>query len=537
MKDLMSSIKSKILLVLLATFAVIIIITTSLTASKERDLVMDLVIDKTESLVENYFDNVNSMMMTGTIKQRGILNQKLLENEDITKVKILRTEAINKLYGPGNPDQVIEDEVDRQGLTAKETIVIKNEDNTGRWISVIKPMYASSNYKGTNCLGCHAVTEGTLLGTVRIDYSLARLDDKIGSNILTLSLINITIMVVGLIALTWYIGRVVLNPLVTIRNIMTLNAENQDLTQTIDIKSDDEIGQVANAFNTLLEHFSTSLQHVSRVVDQLQQSAGTIAQSAEQTLSATTTQGKATADVTDAVTELESSANNLGVSATEVARASNEADEDAKRGTNTTHMAITGIEQLMASIEESAEVITKLDKQSEGVGAVLDVIKAIAEQTNLLALNAAIEAARAGEAGRGFAVVADEVRSLANRSHESTQEIEDIIEQLQSGAKAAVNAMNNAQGAAGQRLDEVQSADETLRSIAERVSNIHSMNEAMAQTVEQQVQITHTVQSSIASINDTANSTTEVAGLTSGQSEEIVRLARELEDKVKTFKF
>jgi methyl-accepting chemotaxis protein len=97
--------------------------------------------------------------------------------------------------------------------------------------------------------------------------------------------------------------------------------------------------------------------------------------------------------------------------------------------------------------------------------------------------------------------------------------------------------MNNAQGAAGQRLDEVQSADETLRSIAERVSNIHSMNEAMAQTVEQQVQITHTVQSSIASINDTANSTTEVAGLTSGQSEEIVRLARELEDKVKTFKF
>lgn len=533
----MNSIKTRILLVLLSTFIVLISVTTYRTATNEENMVMDLAIDKTMSIASNYFDNVNTMMLTGTIKQRDVVAQKLLDEHDIKKVKILRTEAINKIYGPGNPDQVIEDDVDRQGLKAKEPMVIEGADDEGRIISVILPMFAVENYKGTNCLTCHPVEKNSLLGTVRVDYSLASLDKTISDNLWSLSLINIAVMIIGLVGLTWYIGKIVLNPLVTIRNIMKLNAEEKDLTNTIDIHSEDEIGQVARAFNQLLEHFSTSLQTVSSVVSQLQQSAESISRSADQTLGAAQEQGREAESVASAVVQLESSAENLGVSAVDVSQASNEADSDARKGTDTTHAAITGIEHLMNSIEESSDVIQTLNEQSEGVGAVLDVIKAIAEQTNLLALNAAIEAARAGEQGRGFAVVADEVRSLANRSHESTQEIERIIEQLQDGAKRAVTAMAVAKEDAGARRDEVKSADETLRSIAERVSKINQMNDAMASTVEQQVNITRNVEQSISSINATSSSTTQAAGSTSERCEDIVKLAESLQDKVNRFKF
>lgn len=534
---IMSSIKNKILLVLVATFAVLITATTLFSAKNEADLAMDMAIDKTRNIAVNYFDNINTMMLTGTIKQRDVVAQKLLEDPDITKVKILRSEAINKLYGPGNADQVVEDDIDRQGFSLREPEVFEYDNDSGRMISVVLPMYASENYKGTNCLGCHAVEADTLLGTVRVDYSLARLDKDVLKNFFALTAINVTVMVIGLILLTIYLGRVVLNPLIKIRDIMRDNADSRDLTNNIHINTDDEIGQVAKAFNTLLDHFADSLNHVSSTVEQLQNSAHTISSSAEETLKAVTEQGRETASVAQSVTELESSAENLGISATQVSDASDEADGDAKQGTKTTYAAIEGIQQLMNSIEETSDVIMTLDKQSEGVSAVLDVIRTIAEQTNLLALNAAIEAARAGEQGRGFAVVADEVRTLANRSHESTQQIEEIVEQLQGGAKRAVEAMDNAKTDAGHRRDEVQTADETLRSIAERVSKIHHMNSDMASTVSEQERITRNVQSSINSINATSSNTTQAASSTTQASEDIVRLADDLSRKINQFKF
>ena len=531
-----NSIKSKILLVLLTIFTVLILITTALTANNEKEMAMELSIDKTEHMASNYFDNVNTMMITGTVTQRSVLKEKLMEDPDLRKVKILRTEAVNKFYGAGNPDQVIEDDIDKQGLQATEPLVIKNEDESGRWISVILPMFAQKNYKGTNCMTCHPVAEGTLLGTVRIDYSLGRLDKMINSNLFTLSVINIAVMVVGLLAITWYIGYVVLNPLVSIRDIMTRNSEDKDLSNKIDVNSNDEIGQVATAFNTLLDHFSESLKNVSETVEQLQSSATSISTSAGQTVGAARQQGGETESVAAAVSQLENSAENLGVTAQNVSEASDQADIEAKQGTITTNNAITGIIQLMDSIEQASGVIKTLDEKSDGVGAVLDVIKGLAEQTNLLALNAAIEAARAGEQGRGFAVVADEVRSLANRSHESTQEIESIIEQLQEGAKEAVVAMGNAKAEADERREEVMSADETLKAIAEKVSTIHSMNEAMSATVNEQVQITRDVQSSIVKISDLSQSTTDDATMTSSKSDEIVSLAEKLEQGVNEFK-
>ncbi len=531
------SLKNKILAVLIVVFVLLIAATTTITMINERDMVMELAVDKTEQMTRTFFDNVNTMMLSGTMPQRSILREKLLETDGVQAVKIIRGDAVKNIFGAGNPEQIIEDDLDRQGLQSKEEMVVKGENANGRTVTVIIPMLATDNYKGTNCLLCHVTEPGNLLGTVRIDYSLEHLDKSINANMLTLSGVNIAVMIVGLIIITWYIGSVVLNPLGKIRDIMSTNAEKQDLTQTINIDKEDEIGQVAKAFNQLLSHFSESLSLVSEAVNRLNHSSTSISTSAEKTVDAANQQRKETESVANSIQMLEQSAEGLAVNAVDVAEASSQADADARDGTSTTNQAIEGILKLVNSIENASQVIQSLDEQSEGVGSVLDVIKGIAEQTNLLALNAAIEAARAGDQGRGFAVVADEVRTLATRSHESTQEIERIIDQLQSGAKEAVNVMSQAKEQAEQRKEEVEKADTSLKLIAQRVAAIHEMNGKMNQTVRDQSDITHTVQESIVNISNLSESTSKDAEITSSQGEEIVQLAHDLDKLINRFKF
>ena len=537
MLQAVKSIKSKILIALLVVFALIIIVTTIRTASNERDMVMQLAVDKTQLIANTFFDNVNTMMLSGTMSQRALLRKKLLEEPGIIGVKIIRADNIVKLFGPGNPEQVIEDDIDRQGLNSSEPLIVQGENEQGRMVSIVLPLPALSNYKATNCLTCHVVDEGTVLGAVRVDYSLEALDDRITRELWNLLLINIAVTVVGLFLIQWYLGYVALNPLEKIRDIMSKNAEKRDLTQAIDISSDDEIGHVAQAFNKMLENFSHSLSQVRNSVTQLNQNSSAISTSAVETTQAARKQQQETESVANAVSQMEQTASEVGASATNAAQVSRQADQAATEGAETTQQAIDGIYQLVGNIENAAEVITALNQQSEGVGAVLDVIRSIAEQTNLLALNAAIEAARAGEQGRGFAVVADEVRTLAIRSHESTQEIERIIEQLQTGARQAVEVMTQAKQQAESRKTEVQTADQTLKGIARDVSEIHRINETMNDTMVKQAEITSQVLQSISNIGKLSENTTADSENTAQQSDELVRLAKGLDDLIDQFQF
>jgi len=240
--------------------------------------------------------------------------------------------------------------------------------------------------------------------------------------------------------------------------------------------------------------------------------------------------------VATAINELEATAQQVRENAASAASASVEADQAAGEGAETTRRAIDGIHSLMGEIEGAAAVIERLDERSRNVGAVLDVIKGIAEQTNLLALNAAIEAARAGEQGRGFAVVAEEVRTLANRSHDSTLEIEKIVERLQQEAREAVTAVRSARSSAEERREQVQRADAGLKLISERVAHIRDMNAQMSDAAGEQSAVTQDVSRNVFNISQLAEHTATDAERTTAVGRELVDLSHRLNALVARFR-
>ena len=532
----LKSLQSKTRLLLSGVFASLIIFSVWHSAHSQRNMVANLANEMASDKARGYFDGVNTMMLTGTAGQRDVLRNKILSDDNITDLRLIRGEAITKIFGKGNPEQAIQDDIDKRGL-AGENIAQFSNDKNGRLITVVTPFKASSDFRGTNCLSCHQVPEGTVLGAVRISYSLATMDKEITSSLITNSIITTVVIIIGMILITVFMRKVVIKPLTDIQNTINTVMSDYNLTHRVKVTSDDEIAHVGMAFNNMLEQFSNILHQVSNTTLQLDDASSRISSVSSQTATAAIQQKTETQSVSASIHQLERSSQSVNESADSVASASIQADTIAKEGSGTTQQAIAGINTLVSEIELASTVITQLDERSHSVEAVLDVIKSIAEQTNLLALNAAIEAARAGEQGRGFAVVADEVRELANRSHQSTQEIEKIIAQLQAGAKEAVSAMNNAKESAEERSKQVHEADQKLKVIAEHVTEINHLNNVMVNISNEQNQITQSVSDSVANINNLSEKTEDNAERTANVSQDLVNLAGELNKLINKFQF
>ena len=536
MKRLNTSVQTKILVALVAVFVTLMVATTWHMAVSERAMVEELAIQKARDNASSFFDGVNTMMLTGTMSQRDLLRKKMLAHDDITETRIIRASGIKDIFGPGNPEQGVQDALDRRALNG-ETVIEQGRDANGRTVTVVLPIVATSDFRGTNCINCHVVDEGTVLGATRVSYSLAALDRRIDNNLLVSGGLNVAMLVLGIVVITWMLRHIVVRPLHEMRRTMQVIETEADLTRRLQVVSNDEIGSLSGTFNQMLGRFNGSLRDVSDTTHRLKEVPGQIAEVSAQTASAAEQQRSETDAVATAITELESTAVQVREGASSASDASVEADRTASEGAATTRAAIDGIHVLVSEIERAAEVIERLDQRSQSVGAVLDVIKSIAEQTNLLALNAAIEAARAGEKGRGFAVVADEVRTLANRSHESTQEIENIVEQLQLGARDAVSVMNRAKQSAEERREQVESADSGLNLIAERVGHIRSLNAQMASAAREQSAVTQDVSRNVVNISQLAERTATDAEQATAVSNMLLNLSDQLEGLVRRFKF
>lgn len=354
---------------------------------------------------------------------------------------------------------------------------------------------------------------------------------------------NLKFLIFGVLAVT--VGIIVVMGIVLSRQIsrpvdgaarLAELVSSGDLTTEIEVDRHDEIGHLQEALKSMSEGLRTMVSEIGSSADQQASAAEELASITDQTRRHVTEQNQNTELVATAITQMSATVQEVSQNTSEAADAARLAIEEVHRGNAEVHSAIEAIRTFAEEVQHMATNMRSVEERAENIGGIIDVINGIADQTNLLALNAAIEAARAGDQGRGFAVVADEVRSLAQSTQDSTKQIEQMIAELQEGARASGAAMTRGRDQMDQVVSQAESTGEALSRINEAVDQISAMNTQIASASDEQAAVAEDINKNINQINELAHQTGADAEQISVASEELARLASDLQNHTRRFK-
>lgn len=349
---------------------------------------------------------------------------------------------------------------------------------------------------------------------------------------------SIIISALVLLLLLWLFAgfyRTVINSIQRI-SVGASRLADGDLTTRVQLQVHDEMKDIGDGFNRMAISFNEVISRLASSSEQVAASSEELSAVTAQTGQTIAEQQSQTEQVATAMNEMNATVQEVTKNIDDTANAANQANQETHEGRRVVDEAVAAMQGLAGEIERAGEVIQKVEEDSISISTVLDVIQGIAKQTNLLALNAAIEAARAGEQGRGFAVVADEVRTLAGRTQESTEAINTMIERLQSGSRKAVEVMNSSREQTQSVVEKAQHAGASLKVISTSVERINEMSTQIASAAEEQNAVTEEINKNIVNISNMAMQTSEGANQTSLSSGELAHLATELQAIVQQFK-
>lgn len=371
------------------------------------------------------------------------------------------------------------------------------------------------------------------LGDKKTESIKAEVSDSVASSRVSTIIITLFSILVAVV-IGYFTVRAITRPLREVNTLLNVVATG-DLTRQLDDNSKDEFGELAKNCNALINSLKTLISGISTGSAQLAAASEQTSSVTTQTTRSIQEQKSQVSQVATATTELNSTAQMVAKSAEDSLSQISQANREAETVRSISEDNKKTILVLSDDVDSAADVINKVHQDSASIGSILDVIRGIADQTNLLALNAAIEAARAGEQGRGFAVVADEVRTLASRTQESTQEIQTMIEILQSGAEQAVSVMQKGKEQTSLCVSQAEKAAEALNSITEAVHAAHNVSTQIEQAAKEQHTVSRDISEKLENIVAIAEETASGAQHTSKASQEVANLSEDLQSSVRKF--
>ncbi len=401
------------------------------TAREQRDFAIEQARDFSRSVHKMTMASLTGMMITGTVAQRAVFLDQIKQSDDIKELHVIRGEAVSKQFGSGSSEEQKTDAQETQVMQSGQPFFQVIDEGSGSSLRAIIPAQASKNYLGKDCTMCHIVPEGTVLGAVSMRISLNKSNVAVRDLTLNIIFVAIGLSIPLLLFIYLFIRRFVTRPLESMTNGLRDIAQGEgDLTRRLEVNGSDEIGEASMVFNQMMDKFRDLIQHVGESASQVSSASRDLSVSTQRVADGSSQQSeKSTASVA-AVNEMVASIDSVARSTEQVQVHAQETLDRSVEGNESLAVLMGEIDQVESAVRNIADSVSKFVRSTNSITTMTRQVKDIAEQTNLLALNAAIEAARAGEQGRGFAVVADEVRKLAEKSASSANEIDSVTQLL-----------------------------------------------------------------------------------------------------------
>jgi methyl-accepting chemotaxis protein len=491
--------------------------------------------DKIYALADGVINGANMLMLNGIISnvdQRRLFIKKMGSSDHIKSLRLIRNKLVQAQFGQGLPEEQPAGDDERQALEDGKP-VFKRE---GDVLHGIVPYTESHNFRGTDCLMCHNVPVGYHNGASVIDLDISDNNAQLRRLVWILVAVVIGAQVIFWIVINFILRKFVSEPAGRMRKAITEISSSGDFTRRVTVNSSDELGQTARSFNDLVGNLQNAFRDIHDGIEKVAQSSHMLSESSHQVATSSTHQSAAASSMAATVEQVTVSIGEVSQGAAQALQLSQNSEQLSIHGGEIIHRAVDEIQSIAGTVRQTSTAIENLGEQSNRISSIVKVIKEIADQTNLLALNAAIEAARAGEQGRGFAVVADEVRKLAERTTNATEEVSQMIDTIQQASQSAIEGMNRTVTQVDDGVSLAQQAGEAINQIKSESNQVHHTIEDISSALSEQNTASNEIAHQIEKVAQMTEENSAAAEQTADAADHLEQLAEDMRTTVNRFK-